>query len=474
MKIQNIKSVISTTAAALFSAALAVSCTADDIMTGMQGNDGDMNAIYEQQIVLRDANEQSSSAVIELYKEGHSTSLSLHTTRIEEIDIEAQVIIDEEYVAAYNEKNGSAFTAYPASAVTLGNEGKATIAAGQNNASVAVKINPAQLEAGKDYMLSLAVKADNADKAGRCNYFIKDMTTLTTCDKGEDKPKGYLIFEVNDVNPLNALSYELEDGRLVWDVVVLFAANINHHPDKNCPYLKCNPNVQFLLDNNEQYLQPLRKRGMKVLLAVLGNHDQAGCAQLSQVGAQVFAEELANYCKAYNLDGVCFDDEYSDSPDLSNPHYTRQSLEAAARLCYETKQAMPDKLVTVYAYGDMYPWRPNTGVDNVDGVDADQWLDIVVPDYGSKTFPIGQMSYKKCAGLAMEFNRGYGSSLDKYTAKQLISGGYGWFMGFAPNPNRTLSWQRLAGGCQELYGSDIKKPQYYYKKNDTKPYKFEY
>lgn len=28
--------------------------------------------------------------------------------------------------------------------------------------------------------------------------------------KGEDKPKGFLFFEVNDVNPLNALSFQLE------------------------------------------------------------------------------------------------------------------------------------------------------------------------------------------------------------------------------------------------------------------------
>lgn len=99
-----------------------------------------------------------------------------------------------------------------------------------------------------------------------------------------------------------------------------------------------NPNVQFLLDNNEQFLQPLRKRGMKVILGILGNHDAAGVAQLSDMGCREFAKELAAYCDAYNLDGVGFDDEYSTSPDLSNPWFTQWSYDAAARLCYETKR----------------------------------------------------------------------------------------------------------------------------------------
>ena len=100
-----------------------------------------------------------------------------------------------------------------------------------------------------------------------------------------------------------------------------------------------NPNVQFLLDNNEQFLQPLRKRGMKVILGILGNHDAAGVAQLSDMGCREFAKELAAYCNAYNLDGVGFDDEYSNSPDLSNPWFAPWSSAAASRLLYETQES---------------------------------------------------------------------------------------------------------------------------------------
>jgi hypothetical protein len=62
------------------------------------------------------------------------------------------------------------------------------------------------------------------------------------------------------------------------------------------------------------------------------------------MGAKEFARELAAYCRAYNLDGVAFDDEYSSSPDLSNPWLASQSAYAGSRLMYECKLAMPERL----------------------------------------------------------------------------------------------------------------------------------
>ena len=97
-------------------------------------------------------------------------------------------------------------------------------------------------------------------------------------------------------------------------------------------------------------------------------------AQLSKQGAKDFARELAQYCKAYNLDGVCFDDEYEGAYDPNNPALTEPSEEAAARLCYETKQAMPDKIVAVYALRRMYSSKATV----VDGVTIKNWIDIVV------------------------------------------------------------------------------------------------
>ena len=312
-------------------------------------------------------------------------------------------------------------------------------------------------EAGSDIQF-------NNEESRHCMYFVNDMRKKGDVFKGEDKPKVFLFIEVNDVNPLNALSFQLENGKYLWDAVVLFAANINYDAASGRPYVKCNPNVQYLLDNNETLIQPLRKRGIKVILGILGNHDMAGVAQLSPQGCKDFAHELARYCYAYDLDGVNFDDEWSDpNVDVNNPSFTFPSYEAGARLCLETKRAMPDKLVTVFCWANMHH------LDQVDGVDAKEYTDIAVANYSSTAPALGQMTLKQCSGVSSEYNLHRGDDLDANKAEWLMSNGYGWFMGFAPFPNNyTDIWNRLEG-AEVLYGSPLKEPSLFYKKNATEP-----
>lgn len=483
MKTRYFKSGVLAAAAALL-CAVSVSC-ADDIVVGKSIDEGAYQGVHENTVVLKDADTSQSVVDVVFFEGSFQSSVKLSLTQTLSAPVEVKLGVDPGYLTEYNKKNGTAYLPYPEQLVSFENEGSVTIGAARaHDISVGMTITAGDdLIEGETYAVTVAVtvKADGLtvkDEASHCIYLVKAQKELPSCNKGEDLPKGYLFFEVNDVNPLNALLFELEDGRLLWDVVVLFAANINHNVDEDRPYIQCNPNVQFLLDNNEKYLQPLRKRGIKVLLGLLGNHDQAGLAQLSDKGAKDFAAEVAYYCEAYNLDGVNYDDEYSGYPDLSHPAYTNASSAAAARLCYETKLAMPDKLVTIFDWGQMY------GTASVDGVDIDEWCDVVVANYGSSAYTLGEMTKKKCSGISMELNLGGGGNLTASSAQSLISGGYGWFMGFAPDPMKTYNnsnvinkthWQGIFDrlkGAETLYGSPLKDPTTFYKKNDLTLYRY--
>lgn len=465
----------------LFSAAIAIACAAgfsscaEDINVGGRIDENPFETVKENNVFLRDVNSNAASTVVELFNGGYTTAIKLGLTKAPQSAVSVKLAVDAEYLAKYNQEHGTDFLLYPAESVTFENDGVLTVGAkAYFSEQLAVTFAAAEgLVDNATYALPVVITEHSGDitlkeESKRCMYLVKYMANEPDCFKGEDLPKGLLYFEVNDANPLNALAFQLENGKYLWDVVVLFSANINYNPSTGRPFLNCNPNVQFLLDNNEQFLQPLRKRGIKVLLCVLGNHDQAGVAQLSETGARDFARELAEVCRAYNLDGVNFDDEYSTSPDLSNPAFAPRSQAAGARLCYETKQAMPEKMVTVYDYGNMY------GVASVDGVDVDNWIDIAVADYPTTTSPIGAMSWKKCSGASMEFNRGGGNNLTPSRAQAILDRGWGWFMGFALNPltNFDFAYRRITG-CETLYGSKLKYPTIYYKKNDTTPYPFE-
>lgn len=472
------KSAICPAVVAAMSLVMGVSCTAEDVVAGKDTDFDHIESIYDTKVIMQDAHTAKSMNVIDLYKEGCTTGLRVDLTKALEAPVEFKLAVDAEYVEAYNAKNETAYELFPGT-VTLGENNTLTLAAGEKSALVDMKVFPAELKEGADYMLPVKITSTDerlvlGEEDTRCVYVVKDMINVSDCHKGEDLPKGFLFFEVNDANPLNALAFELENGKLLWDVVVLFAANINYDAEAGRPFVKCNSNVQFLLDNHETYLQPLRKRGIKVLLGLLGNHDAAGLAQLSEQGAKDFAAEIARYCEAYQLDGVNYDDEYSGAPDLDNPAFDQLGSAAAARLCYETKKAMPERLVTVYDWGSMY------GTDTVDGVDADEWLDIVVPNYGDHAYPIGKMTKKKCAGIAAEFNGGFGDSLNPANARMILDEGYGWHMGFAPDPMkaddgmvRRNHWKVVFGrlsGAELFYGSKLKDPTVFYKKNDPKAY----
>lgn len=86
--------------------------------------------------------------------------------------------------------------------------------------------------------------------------------------------------ETNDVNPLNAGDYLLEDGITpLFDIVELFAANI-HKDDAGNPTLYLNDKLTPVLEDGgvEKYVRPLQAKGIRVLLSVIGNWQHIGLA----------------------------------------------------------------------------------------------------------------------------------------------------------------------------------------------------
>ncbi len=467
-------------AALLFLAAV---CSCSDNIEVGRPIDGDVYApIYEVNAILNDAATNRSVNIVELYGPNERTTLKLNFSGRPERPLMASASVDGDYVAAYNAQHGTAYAPYPQEAVHFENEG--TFVFGEDGESVplAVTINAHEsLEAGVTYLLPIAVRIPEntvtlRPEESRCFYLVRDMRTLPTCDKGEGLPKGICFIETGDTNPLNVLSFELENGKLLWDAVVLFSANINYDRKAQRCYISCNKSIQYLLDNNETFIQPLRKRGIKVLLGLLGNGDEAGLARLADHTARDFAAEIARYCKTYNLDGVNFDDEYSGGLDPTNPAFTEgNSPEAAGRLCYETKKAMPDKLISVFLWANMF------GCPEIDGVSANEWVDLALRDYNqtfAKDWPLSIIGREKRAYISMEFRRNLGGRLAEYSAQTMLSDGYGWFMGFGLTPvdggmaTFDRSYNRLKDGTVTLYGSLLKEPTVFYKVNDPTPYRY--
>ena len=254
---------------------------------------------------------------------------------------------------------------------------------------------------------------------------------VDACTKYADDKPAQVVFsciEVNNVNPLQHLNFKLEkSNKYYFDAVILFSSNINFSKKEDVVYIHNNENVQPILNNWEHYIKPLKDRGIKVLLSILGNHDGSGLANLDDERAQQFAKAIADTLDKYDLDGVFFDDEYSEynrglkgqgyKGFLDNPSY-----EAASRLAYETKKAIGDKWLVLYKYGHY-----NMAV-SVDGKKPGEYVDYVLTDYNQSAagmttqYPGVKNSQVGC--YSVDIN-GY---TNKSNVKKLRTGKYGAFM----------------------------------------------
>ena len=464
-------------AMALCSGSMLVSCT-DDIQIGSL-DESQYENVKELKGAVRDAMSGKTSTIVDLRRSDYSTSVEFRLARAPKKGVDVTITYDAEYLETYNKEHGTSFELYPADKIQLQHDGKLVMApddkASYSLDLVIPALDTVNYKADQTYLLPLKaeVKADGisiSKSESHCVYLVRNLAGEGLAERKAGERETFFFFEVNDTNPLNALQWKMEDGRYLVNYLVLFAANINYDREKGEVYIYTNPQVTYILAHNEEIIQPLRKHGIKVILGLLGNHDESGLAQLSEIGARDFAQKIAAMCYAYNLDGVNFDDEYSNSPDLSNPLFTRASTVAGARLMFETKKAMPDKYVTTFQYGYM------GGEDYVDGIEAGAWLDIAVANYGSKGYPKAGMTKANCSGQSTEMAR-YGA-IAVSTAQDVANSEYGYYMVFAPwaanNQGSTTQFGYLSNLSQGLYGCRLVEPEIYYpssKSLEYKPYK---
>ena len=398
-----------------------------------------------------------------------SVSVSLASAAAEDVVVE--LTLDPRYVEEYSFITGDSYEVVPTEAVTFA-KAEVTIAAGATESeAVEVSIDGAALGFGQGYLVPIMATVKSgaatfATDAKRVNYVVMKANPRTT--------KQVVYLEVNDCNPLNILEYNLVDGTPFFDAVILFAANINYDSVNDVVYLHNNPNVQALLDETETYIQPLRKKGIKVYLGLLGNHDAAGLAQLSDWGAREWAQEVAEACRVYKLDGVNLDDEYSSYPDTSNPWFTNQSAAAGARLCYELKMALKEKCywptdVSIFEWGALYN-LPTVTDENGTVHTQSEFIDWTCANYGGQSYPYGDLTYANCSAASVQLN--YGNSLYQTDITDALEYGFGWMMWFAFDPsgtggisnNRSHSMQQFEKAAYGLYGKSMAQPQYVYNK----------
>ncbi|MGN5636166.1 endo-beta-N-acetylglucosaminidase H [Streptomyces sp. AC154] len=257
-------------------------------------------------------------------------------------------------------------------------------------------------------------------------------------------PTSVAYVEVNNNSMLNVGKYTLADGGNVFDVAVVFAANINYDTGTKAAYLHFNENVQRVLDNVATEIRPLQEKGIKVVLSVLGNHEGAGFANFpDQQAASAFAKELSDTVAEYGLDGIDFDDEYAD---YGNNGTGQPNDSSFVQLVTALRSNMPDKIISLYNIG------PAASRLSYDGVDVSSKFDYAWnPYYGSWQVPGIALPKSKLSPAAVEIG-GTSQSTVTDLARRTVSEGYGVYLTY--NLDGADRSADVSAFTRELYGSD--------------------
>lgn len=257
-------------------------------------------------------------------------------------------------------------------------------------------------------------------------------------------PTGICYVEVNNNNLLNAGAYKLQTSNsYLFNVVNIFAANINYDTSRGRAYLYSNNNVTKVLTNADTYIKPLQQKGMKVVLTILGNHQGAGiCNFPTREAARDFAQQLANTVNTYGLDGIDFDDEYSE---YGNNGTGQPNDSSFVMLVQELRALLPNKIISFYYYGpaaSRLSWNGARVGDNVNY----SWNAM----YGTFSAPNVPPLTKAQISPAAVWMGNTSNSTTTSLATQTKNGGYGVFMWY--DLHGTNETAQLSAGTQTLYG----------------------
>jgi hypothetical protein len=270
-------------------------------------------------------------------------------------------------------------------------------------------------------------------------------TTSTASTITKTGPVSVAYVEVNNNSMLNVGKYTLANGGgNVFDIGVIFAANINYDTTKKSAYLYFNPNVQRVLDNVAAQVRPLQAKGIKVTLSILGNHQGAGFANFpSKQAAEAFAKQLSDAVTKYGLDGIDFDDEYAE---YGNNGTGQPNASSFVYLVSALRTAMPNKLITLYNIG------PSASRLSYGGVDITSKFSYAWnPYYGTWGVPNIGLPKSRLSPAAIEIN-GTPSGTAASLARRTVSEGYGVYLTY--NLGASDAHTYISSFTRELYGSD--------------------
>lgn len=272
-----------------------------------------------------------------------------------------------------------------------------------------------------------------------------------SCPNRKEPMKMVAYVETNNWDIRNMGQFILKNSKKpIFDIVVLFAANMNYDAKKGKRYLFFNDKLQPILKDPDKYIKPLKDRGIKVVVDILPNHQGVGYYNFQNYEEAVeFARECKQFADKYGFDGYDIDEEYADYHKLKQkPEKGNKSILWFMRAM---KEVMPDKLLTLYDYGhSLYG-----GITDEQGKEAKDYLDYSWANYREDHGSFVGLPNEKYGKKSIEAN--YGTYSAEWVAQANLEDCFGLMMLFNISGNSIASGQtarELSEATKKLYGEE--------------------
>lgn len=281
-----------------------------------------------------------------------------------------------------------------------------------------------------------------------------DGTQISTRAYGDKSPKIMVYVETNDVNPLNALCWEMNGEKFI-DILNLFASNI-HKDSDGFPTVYLNDKLTRILEpdpNNptttgyNKYVKSLQDEGIKVCMTSLGDWQGIGVANMTPEMADRYADILVYCVDRYGLDGINFDDEYANYSSTIYNSYSHVIKALRAKL--DARFGAGNKLITVFQWGN-YNQIDVTAGGMIDYADHGSFGQNVFISSSSILGVTNNRWMPQAINIGYSYNSIYLTQITNRSA-QTANGNYAGIMMFNLRPSNDVSpqpvFQAIANGA---------------------------
>ena len=310
---------------------------------------------------------------------------------------------DLSLVDTYNATNKTDLQPLPATAVTVGNGGALTVAAGKSESEPLEITFSADGLASGSYLLPLALQTDAETAEGQVLYYgitvrAFDENIYQDGDNSWEIPldtEWTTVFYVNTSEvqahyadyvaweKMDMMTFEIVYQASLGNIIVLRIAQVDYDTTSQRVLFAPTSDLLYTLEHSDKYIAQMKDKGRKICVCIEGAGKGIGFCNMTDAQIADFVTQVKVFVETYDLDGVNLWDRGTGYGKEGMPAMNTTSY---PKLIKAMREAMPDKLLTVVDHEEPTEYFHDTEVTG--GIAVGDYIDYAWHGYVSEDEPI--------------------------------------------------------------------------------------